>query len=262
VISLWQFAFFRYAIGISFILSLLFALISLIILIRRLTFLAIGTEHAAFGGAGLADIMGLPSFPITLIFCTVITNIAGQTHKKQAEAGTSLFFSGAMALGMILLAFNKNNSFNLINFLFGDLIGVTKFDLIISCSITFIILLLLLPAMGKILYISFDRDSAIISGLNVKLWDTLIYSALSISVILGIRLVGVLLVAAMTVLPATFALLWKRKVFYTILIAFFFSIFSMISGILLSVQFDIAPGPLIVTVAVLVYFMGKLISKS
>lgn len=261
MISLWQFAFFRYAIEISIILSLLFALISFIILVRRLSFLAIGTEHAAFGGVGLAQITGLPVFPTTTIFCALVTVIAGQTHKKQSDAGTSLFFSGSMALGMILLSLSHKNSFNLVSFLFGDLIGITIYDLWFSLGITCLILLILLPAMGKILYISFDRDSAIISGLKIKFWDTIVYIALSISIILGIRLVGVLLVAAMTVLPASFALLWQKKVLTSLIIAFIFSLISMIGGILLSAILDIAPGALIVVIAVIIYFIGKIIKK-
>ncbi|MGL4561505.1 MAG: metal ABC transporter permease [Brevinema sp.] len=254
---MWEFSFFRYAIFISIVLSFLFTLISFIIVTRKLSFLAIGTEHAAFGGMGIANFMGWDPFTTTSIFCMIVTIIAGKTHKKSTDTGTSLFFSGAMALGMVLLAWNRTNSFNLMGFLFGDLIGVTQSDLLIGMIVTCVVYAIFIPSLGKILYISFDRDSAIVSGIPVNIWDAVVYASLSLSIILGIKLVGVLLVVAMTILPATFALLWQKNISTTFMISFFYTLFSMISGILFSIQFNIAPGALIVLTAVFVYLLSK-----
>ncbi len=253
---LFQFSFFYYAIAISVILSFLFALISFILVTRKLTFLAIGTEHAAFGGAGLARIMNWDQLTTTLIFCTIVTVLAGRSHKKTSDLGISLFFSGAMAFGMILLSLEGNNSFNLVGFLFGDLIGITKKELIFSFITVLTIMIIMLPSLGKITYLSFDREAAIISGVNAELWDTIVYIVLSISIILGIKLVGVLLVAAMTVLPAAFALLWEQNISKTLGISCIFSLFAMILGIFCSFFLDLAPGALIVAIAVSVYFIG------
>ncbi|MGL4394170.1 MAG: metal ABC transporter permease [Brevinema sp.] len=256
---MFEFEFFRNAIMISLILSFLFTLISFIIVTRRLSFLAIGTEHAAFGGMGLANFLGWDPFLTTSVFCAALTIIAGKTHKKSADTGTSLFFSGAMALGMVLLAINTDNTFNMMGFLFGDLVGITSQDLLIGAIVTILVYAFFLPLSGKILYISFDRDSALVSGVRAGLLDTIIYGALSVSIILGIRLVGVLLVAAMTILPASFALLWQKNLTITLIISFFYTIFSMVMGILLSIQFDVAPGALIVLTAVIVYLFSKFI---
>ncbi|MGL4388352.1 MAG: metal ABC transporter permease [Brevinema sp.] len=254
---MFEFVFFRNAILISIILSFLFALISFIIVTRRLSFLAIGTEHAAFGGIGIANLIGWDPFLVSSIFCVGLTIIAGKTHKKTADIGTNLFFSGAMALGMTLLSFNKNKSFNLMGFLFGDLIGITSQEIMIGLIITIIVYAFFLPFFGKILYISFDRELAIVAGVRAGILDTIIYASLSLSIILGIRLVGVLLVSAMTILPASFSLLWQKNIRTTLLISFFYTIFSMIAGIFLSIQLDIAPGALIVLIAVLIYLASK-----
>ncbi len=255
--SLFQYSFFQYSIGISVVLSLLFALISFIIVTRKLTFLAIGTEHAAFGGVGLANYLHTDQLFTTIIFCAFITVLAGRSHQKSSDMGISMLFSGAMAFGMILLSIG-GNSFNLLSFLFGDLIGVTAKEFIFTMIITTIILLIVLPNISKILFIIFDRDTAEVSGVDVDFWDTIIYIILSISIILGIKLVGVLLVAAMTVLPSAFALLWQKNTIITLIISFVFSIFVMVGGIILSFSLDIAPGALIVSLAVILYFIGKL----
>ncbi|SFB71938.1 zinc transport system permease protein [Brevinema andersonii] len=254
---LWQFSFFRYAVGISFVLSILFALISFIIVVRKLSFLAVGTEHAAFGGVGLAKFLGWNVFPVTLGFSMLLTVLAGLSSKKShltPETNTSLLFSAAMAFGTMLFSLNRGSGFNLMGFLFGDIIGITHTDLITAVILTSIVIFIIVPAFGKIIYLSFDRQGAIVAGANSDLWDTLVYAALSASIVLGIKLVGVLLVAAMTVLPAAFALLWKKNTIRTLMIAFCFTLFSMLTGVLLSFVWDIAPGSLIVAVAVVIYF--------
>lgn len=258
---MWDFTFFRYAVFISVFLSFLFALISFIIVTRRLSFLAIGTEHAAFGGIGIANFFGWNVFLTTSLFCMILTVLAGKTHKKSVDMGTNLLFSGAMALGMILLTLQKNQSFNLMGFLFGDLIGINQLDLLIGFLITFLIFLILLPALGKIMYISFDRDAAIVSGINVDFWDMIVYASLSLSIILGIKLVGVLLVVTMTILPAAFAMLWQKNVYTTLSIAFVYTLCSMIGGIVLSFYFNSAPGALIVAISVSIYLISKFFIK-
>lgn len=254
-------SFFYYALWISVVLSLLFALVSFILVTKRLTFLAIGTEHAAFGGVGLAKIFGWDQFLTTTIFCSVITVFAGRSHTKSSDMGISMLFSGAMAFGMILLSIDGGGGFNLMGFLFGDLIGITLEELLFSSVITGLILLIVLPALGKILFLIFDRDLAIVQGVHASFWDTVIYIVLSVSIVLGIKLVGILLVAAMTVLPATFSLLWHQNVWKTLMIAFVFSLCTMVGGIVLSFIWDVAPGPLIVALAVLCYFMTVLSQK-
>ncbi|MGL4366867.1 MAG: metal ABC transporter permease [Brevinemataceae bacterium] len=259
--ELWSFSFFRYTVGVSVVLSVLFALVSCIIVARRLTFLAIGTEHAAFGAVGLAQVLNTPVFPTTVIFCMLITVFAGRMYKKNSDLGTNLLFSAAMAFGMIALSISKRQSFNLMNFLFGDLIGVTREYFIFALVVAVIILLILTPAFGKIVYLSFDFDSAVVSGVKVGFWDTIVYIALALSIIIGIQLVGVLLIAAMSVLPAAFALLWKKNMNATLLIAFLFNLASMFLGIFMSVIFDVAPGALIVLNALLLYFISKILLK-
>lgn len=254
---LWQFSFFRYAVGISFVLSVLFALISFIIVVRRLSFLAVGTEHAAFGGIGLAKFLGWDVFPVTLGFSMLLTVLAGLGARKShltPETNTSLLFSAAMAFGTMLFSISRSSGFNLTGFLFGDIIGITRTDLITALILTTIVVVVILPAFGKVIYLSFDPQGAVVAGANSNLWDALVYAALSASIVLGIKLVGVLLVAAMTVLPGAFALLWKKNVIHTLIIAFFFTLFSMVAGVLFSFVWDMAPGSLIVSVAVVIYF--------
>ncbi len=246
---------------VAVLLSILFTLISFLIVTKRLSFLAIGTEHAAFGGMGIAHYFGLDQLSTTMIFCSFITVFAGHTHKKSSELGISLLFSASMALGLILLSLSPQNTFNLQAFLFGDLLAISKRELLFSSIFVAVILLIILPNLNKILFIIFDRDMAFVSGIKVDFWNTILYVVLSVSIILGIKLVGVLLVASMTVLPATFALLWQRNMWQSLVIAFVYTVLTMIGGILLSFYFDTVPGALIVSLATGIYFLMKLLKR-
>ncbi|MGL4676176.1 MAG: metal ABC transporter permease [Brevinema sp.] len=260
--SLFQYSFFTNAIGVSLILSLLFTLISFLIVTKKLSFLAIGTEHATFGGMGLAHFMSWDPLITTMIFCSLITVFAGRSHKKSSELGISLLFSASMALGLILLSFANKNAFNLKAFLFGDLMAISYQELQTALIVVILVIILIVPNLNKILFIIFDRDAAFVSGISVDFWNTVLYIILSVSIILGIRLVGVLLVAAMTVLPAAFALLWQKNMRYSLIIALVFTTISMLGGVFLSFYWDIVPGALIVTLATVGYFIAKLFCKN
>lgn len=257
-----QFSFFTNALIIALLLSIIFSLLSFFIVTKKLSFLAVGTEHAAFGGVGLAHILGWNQLITTMIFCTLITIFAGHTHKKSSELGISLLFAIAMAFGLILLAFVPNNAFNLQAFLFGDLLAISKSEIISTFIFISIVLIILLPNLHKILFIIFDKDIAYVAGINVTFWNTILYAILSMSIVFGIKLVGVLLVTAMTLLPAMFALLWKKNILISLGIAFIFTLISMVSGITLSFYWDIVPGALIVMIGSSVYFFMKWITKT
>lgn len=256
---LFQFSFFTNAIIIAILLSIIFALISFFIVTKKLSFLTVGTEHASFGGVGLAALMGWDQLITTIIFCTCITVFAGHTHKKSSELGLSLLFTISMALGFIMLSFAPNNSFNLQSFLFGDVLAISSKEIISTIIFIVIVLTIILPNLHKIFFIIFDSDIAFVSGIKVDFWNTILYIILSISIILGIKLVGVLLVTAMTLLPAMFALLLKQNIWKSLVIAFLFTMISMVGGIFLSVYWDIVPGALIVMIATTIYFSTKIL---
>lgn len=259
--EVFSYQFFRYALIVAFLSSLLFAVLSFIVVSRRLSFLAVGTEHAAFGAVGLARILNLPDFPVTFIVCILLTVLAGRRSRLSSDAHTGIIFSSSMAVGMILLALSSGSAgtFNLTAFLFGNILGISFPFLVFAFILTAFILVLLLPAFGKILYLSFDRDGAEVAGARADLWDMIVYASLSAGVVLGIKLVGVLLVAALTVLPASFALLWGRGVKSSLWAALLYTLFCFYLGIFLSVFLDIPPGALIVVLAAGIYFIAKFI---
>lgn len=256
--SVFQFSFFYYSIGICVILSFLFTIVSFLIVMQRLSFLAIGTEHAAFGGIGLAHVLQKDPLLTTMLFCSCLTIFSVRFHKKIAETSISLFFSGAMAFGMILLSLKGGAPFNFMGFLFGDLINITLREFLIATIITLCVGFTILPSLPKIIFLIFDRDMAVVSGLNEIFWDVVIYATLSVTIILGIKLVGILLVSAMTVLPVSFGILWEKDVFGTLIISFFFTLTMMILGVLISCFFDLSPGSLIVILSVIIYFASRI----
>lgn len=260
--EIFSYSFFRCALGAAFLLALLFSLLSFIVVSRRLSFLALGTEHAAFGAAGLAQILALPAFPVTFVFCIVLTVIAGRRSRaSSADAQSSLIFAAAMAGGMVLLALSgrmgRGGAFNLTSFLFGNLLGLDTAFLLFAAAVTALILAALLPALGKIFYLSFDRDAALVSGTPADFWDTLVYASLSAGIVLGMKLVGVLLVSALAVLPASFALLFGRGLKFSMAVSFIYTLFCLYGGLGLSLLFDLPPGAAVVLLAAFIYFCAK-----
>ncbi|MGL5721674.1 MAG: metal ABC transporter permease [Brevinema sp.] len=261
--ELFSYAFFRNALVAAFVLSLLFSILSFIVVSRRLSAIVIGTEHAAFGTAGLAYLLGIPSFPVTFVLCILITSITGLRSRNAPDSSINLLFTTVMAGGTLLLSYaaqmGRSGGFNLTAFLFGNLLGINTGFLIFTIAVATLILGLVLPALGKILYLSFDHDGAFVAGASTVFWDLVVYASLSAALVLGMRLVGVLLIAALAILPASFSLLWSKGLKQSVWISFLFTLFIFYGGITLSVLYDLPPGATVVALGAVIYFVAQLI---
>ncbi|MGL5255180.1 MAG: metal ABC transporter permease [Brevinema sp.] len=261
MIELLSYSFFQNALIAAFVLSLLFSILSFIVVSRRLSAIVIGTEHAAFGTAGLAYLLGVPSFPVTFVLCILITSITGLRARRAPDSSINLLFTTVMAGGTLLLSYatqiGRGGGFNLTAFLFGNLLGINTGFLFFTIAVAILILLMILPALGKILYLSFDHDGAFVAGASTVFWDLVVYASLSAALVLGMRLVGVLLIAALAILPASFSLLWCKGIKQSVWISFAFTLFIFYMGIFLSTLYDLPPGAVIVALGATLYFISQ-----
>jgi zinc transport system permease protein len=264
MIELFQLHFFRNAFIMSLLLGVLFGVLSFFVVMRKMSFLGAGIAHTAFGGVALGVLIGVDPFLTSLAFCVAAAVLIGKLVRYgriSYDAGIGIFFSLSMALGAIFLALKKGYSFDLMSYLFGNILGVTPRDTLITIATLVIFLPFILAFMHRILFMTLDEEVAAVSGVRTGALDTALLVFLAMIIVTSIKIVGIILVSALVVLPASFGLLVSRNYRNVILAAILFTVSVMIGGLFLSYYLDLPAGATMVTAGSAIYFISLLVVK-
>ena len=264
IFDILQYSFALRAFEAGVIIAIIAPLIGIFLVLRRFSLIADTLSHVSLAGVAVGFLLGINPI-ITALIATVLASLGVEklrvSRKVYGESALALFLSGSLALAVVILSLAKGFNNNLFNYLFGSIVTVTVIDIYTISILAVIVFALLLFFYKELIYISFDEESAKVSGVNTKLVNfvIIILSALVISI--SIPIAGVLLISALLVLPVITALQFKKSFIKTIIIAEFFSITTVILGIFTSFYFNLSTGGTIVLMMILVFILSALYKK-
>ena len=179
---------------------------------------------------------------------TSVTSTLRTAKNVYGESALALFLSGSLAVAVVLLSIARGFNANLFNYLFGSIVTVKTTDLYIIAVLAGIVVTVLAAFYKELVYITFDEEAARVSGIPARLINTILILLTAITVSLAIPIVGVLLIAALIVIPVVVALQLKKSFSATIIAAEIISLFSVVSGIIASFYLNLATGGTIVLI--------------
>lgn len=247
-----EFEFIQNAILAGILVSFTAGVIGSLIVVNRMVFLAGGIAHTSYGGIGLAVYTGIPIFLGASMFAVAAALlIAMLTLKKRDRIDTfiGLIWAVGMAIGVIFIDLTPGYNVDLMSYLFGSILAVTREDLYFMSALLIIILFVILVWYRDILAVSYDSQYAGIQGVNIKFFYTLILVLSALTVVIAIKVVGLILVIAMLTIPVYIA----EKISSSLLSMMFSSgiiatIFTLI-GLYLSYSYDLTSGASIIMVS-------------
>lgn len=261
--NIFEYGFAIRAIEAGLIVAIIAPLIGTFLVLRRYALIADTLAHVSLAGVALGALVGIhPVF--TALGVTVLSSLGIErlrtTKTVYGDSALALFLSGSLALAVVLLSIPGAININIFNYLFGSIVTVTTGDIILIGILAIVVLATLALFFKELLFIAFDEEAARIGGIPVKLLNTLLITLSAITVSLCIPIVGVLLIAALIVIPVITALQLKKDFKGTILYAELISIISVVSGIILSFYLNIATGGTIVLITIAI-FLATLVMK-
>jgi manganese/iron transport system permease protein len=250
--------------GIELILvGILGGALGVFVVVRGLPFTVEAFSHTVFPGAVLASALGgsiVAGALAASLAAAVGIAFASRTDRTSDETATGVVFTGMFALGALLASALGPLDQNISTFLFGDLLGVTRGDLLASLVIVVVVLGTLGAIRRPLIAGSFDRDAASASGMRPGVVDVILLCVLALAVVVAIRAVGTVLVLALFVTPAASARLIAHRLGTTIAVAIAFGIASGLGGLYLSYYADVAAGGAVVLVASGMFVLTWLVS--
>ena len=259
-----DYTFMKNALLAILLITPIFAILGTMIVNNKMAFFSDALGHSALTGIAIGMLLGISNINISMIIFAVVFALLLNFIKNKTTYGAdtiiSVFSSIAIALGLAILAqtgsFNKYSSY-----LVGDILSITPSE-ILYLFITFIAVILFWYFMfNKLNVISINKTLAKSRGVNTKLIDNIFVILIAIIVMISIRWIGILLINSLLILPAAASRNVAKSMRSYHLLSVIFSVFSGITGLILSYYWNIPTGPMIVIISGIIYFATFVIGK-
>ncbi|TAJ10120.1 metal ABC transporter permease [Marinilabiliaceae bacterium JC017] len=261
-IDLFHYSFFQNALMAALLTSLIAGIVGAYIVARRSVFISGGITHASFGGIGLAYYLGWPPFLGAAAFA--ILSALGiewgtQRMKIREDSSIAILWSLGMAIGIIAVFMTPGYTPNLMGFLFGDILTVNPADLIILAIWSLILLAGVIVFYRPVLYTAFDSEFAQVSGLPVKFIRYMTAITVAISIVLAIKVMGIILVLSLFTIPQATANLFYKDLRDIMWLSVLVAVGGSILGLVTAYFLDIPSGASIIFTLTLIYAITKCI---
>lgn len=253
-------------------MALLSGALSVFVVGRRLAFVGQGVSHTAFGGVGLAAVLGFAASGaltwegdlLVALFCLGAALLIGfwsgkAGHREDTLIGIVLVAS--MALGMLLMYWKRQSSAAVLpsfeSVLFGSLLGIGKGEAIVAWVACAAALLVMWPMRRALVFVAFDEDGAQASGVPTAVVRAVLMALLGLAIVVVMKLAGVVLASAMLVLPGATADAITKRLRLSVALSIAVALLTTVCGLVLSFEANWPTGPCVVTTMVGAYLLAR-----
>ena len=244
--------------------SLVCGVIGTFVVVKKITLISGGIAHAILGGVGIAYYFSFNTLWGALLFAILSAVVIGITSlyaKESEDTIISILWVFGMALGLLFIYLTPGYNVDLLTYLFGNILLVSKTDIYILTGLTFVILTVVFVFYRQFIAISFDDEFASLRNIKVPIVYILLLCLISFSIVVLMRVVGLILVIALLTLPAATSAIITKRVSQMIFVSIIFAHIFIISGIVLAFKVNVPPSVLIVLIAVFSYVLTVVIKK-
>ena len=251
IVEAFQFGFIQRAVVAGSFIGVCCAVLGVFLVLRRLSLIGEGLAHFSLAPIGFALMLGIyplyVAVPMGILASFWILHLANRAN-MYGDAAIGLVSAIGVATGVILASLGSGFNVDLFGYLFGDILAVSGVESAMTVALSFVVLLMVLLNYQELFAIAFDEEYARVLGLNTVRTNQILVILTTFTVILGIKVVGIMLVSSLIIFPAVTALQLSRGFKTAILFAVIAAICSVVMGIVLAFLFNLPAGATIVIV--------------
>ena len=265
-----SFPFVRYAFAVGILISLCSALLGVTLVLKRYSFIGDGLSHVAFGALAIATVLGISNnmliiMPITVGAAILLLRM-GQNAKIKGDAAIAMISVGALAVGYLLLNVfpsSANISGDVCSTLFGStlILTLSKTDVLVCVILSVLVILAYCLFYNKIFAVTFDETFTRGIGVKTELYNLLIASVTAVVIVLAMRLVGSLLIAALIIFPALSAMRVFKTFRQVVIASAIISVCASAIGLVVSILYSTPVGATIVVVDIIAFAIFSAVKK-
>lgn len=263
-----QYTFIQRALIAGSFIALLCATLGVLLVLRRLSLIGDGLAHVTFGTAALGLLLKVQpifvSVPLVVLSSLAILKLT-EKARIHGDAAIGMVSALGISIGVLFASLAAGFNVDLFSYLFGSILSVTPTEVVVSIVLSVIVVVVIFCLYRSLLSISFDEEFARASGINTRMINNIVAVLTGVTVVLAMRLVGIMLTSALLILPAVSAFQVARSFRSTIIVAIFVALLSVFLGVFFSFVFNLPTGALTVLLNLcffgLLYLIGKRLRK-
>lgn len=256
-----QYEFMRNALLAGLLAAVACGIVGVYVVVKRIVFISGGIAHASFGGIGLGYLAGINPVLGAMFFTLASAlgmGLVTRRTKLPEDTAIGILWAVGMALGIIFIGLAPGYAPDLFSYLFGNILTVPSSDLILMLILDAVIVGLVIAFYKEFLVLSFDEEFGTVVGVPVEALYLLLLGMVALTVVVLIRVVGIILVIALLTIPAALAQQFSHDLRKIMLLAVLFGAVFTFGGLWLSFALDLASGATIILLSgtVLLAFFG------
>ena len=263
IFNLFSYTFLQRALIVGLLISISSSFLGIFLVLRKYSMIGDGLAHVSFATVALALLLNqsplIISIPIVSLSSLLILKLS-EENRIGGDAAIGLISSTAVAIGVLISSLSNGFSVDLYSYLFGSILIISEIDVYFSIVLSIIVIGTVLYFYQDLFAMTYDMDYAIVSGRKTKQLNQIISFLTSITIVLGIRVVGTMLISSLIIFPTVSALRLSNSFKSTIIWAVMISSFSVVSGLLISITFDLPTGSSIVLINAVIFVICSWLS--
>lgn len=251
------------ALIVGILVSLCSALLGVSLVLKRYSMIGDGLSHVGFGALAIAMALNLAPLAVALpvvILAAFLLLRMNESGVVKGDAAIALISTGALAVGVVAVSAGGGMNVDISNYMFGSILTMTEGDVWLSVALSLIVLLLFILFYHRIFAITFDESFAQATGVRSGLYNMLIAVLTAVTIVLGMRMMGTLLISSLIIFPALTSMKLVKSYRGVILCSAVLSVLSFIAGMLVSYELETPAGASVVCVDIVLFFGFCLLS--
>lgn len=249
IIDLFSHGFIQRALIAGSFIAILCSTLGVFLVLRRLSLIGDGLAHVAFGSVAIGLLLRV--YPVYVAIPVVMLSSLGilkliEKARLYGDAAIGIVSSLGIAVGILLASVAGGFNVDLFSYLFGNILAISNAEVVTSIILSVMLILIVLLFYQELLSITFDEESAKASGVKTKTINTILVLLTSLTVVLAMRIVGIMLISALLIIPSVTALQMAKGFKITMVLASIVGVLSVILGIFISFVINLPTGATIV----------------
>ena len=255
---MFSYPFMQRAFLVGILVSLCASLLGVSLVLKRYSMIGDGLSHVGFGALAVASALHMAplavAVPVVVLAAFILLRLS-DSGKLKGDAAIAMISTGALAVGVMVVSVTTGMNSDLNSYMFGSILAMSKSDVVLSAVLSVIVLVLYLFFYDKIFAVTFDTVFARATGIRTGLYNMLLAVLTAVTVVLGMRMMGVLLISSLIIFPALTAMRVCKHYRSVILCAVAVSVISFVLGMTVSFLLATPSGASIVIVDIAMYLI-------
>lgn len=252
------------AVVVGILVSLCAAVLGTSLVLKRYSMIGDGLSHVGFASLAIAYAVNAAPLAVAIPVCIAAAFFLlrmKENSKIKGDAATALMCSGALAVGVMTVSLTTGMNTDVCNYMFGSILAMSPEDVRLSVVLAVTVLILYVLFYNKIYAVTFDETFAKATGINTEVYNMLIAMLTAVTVVLGMRMMGTLLISSLIIFPSLTAMRVCRKFKSVILLSALLSVITFTIGIYISYAKSTPPGASIVITDIVVFMAFSVVER-